>query len=112
MKAPRSSVSGSSSANSSPPIRAATSMRRFHLSALPATAWSAASPAAWPWRSLTARKQSMSPTITDIGRSARAARSSSSSSSSSKARRVSSPVSGSVRFESAMRAFRRAMRLR
>ena len=31
MKAPRSSVSGSSSANSSPPMRAATSMRRFHF---------------------------------------------------------------------------------
>ena len=37
MKAPRSSVSGSSSANSSPPMRAATSMRRFHLSAFRAT---------------------------------------------------------------------------
>src|SRR6185503_12029177 len=37
MKAPRSSVSGSSSANSSPAMRAATSMRRFHLSAFRAT---------------------------------------------------------------------------
>src|SRR5918995_1573877 len=87
-------------------------MRRFHLSELSATAWSAASPAACPWASFTARKLSMSPTMTDSGRSARTARSSSSSSSSSKARRFSSPVSGSVRLVSARRARSRAMRLR
>ena len=97
MKAPRSSVSGSNSANSSPPMRAAWSMRRFHLRQSLATSWRAVSPAAWPWRSFTAANESRSPTITDSGRPARVARSSSMSSISSSARRFMSPVRESVR---------------
>ena len=112
MNAPRSSVSGSRSANSSPPIRAAWSMRRFHLRQSLATSCRATSPAAWPWRSFTAENESRSPTITDSGRPARLARSSSMSSISSRARRLRRPVRGSVRAALAIRPRNPAMRLR
>ena len=68
MKAPRSSVSGSSSANSSPPMRAATSMRRFHLIASSATALQRRVAGVVAVALVDRPKPSMSPTITDSGR--------------------------------------------
>ena len=93
--APATSVSGSSSANSSPPRRPNTSERRMPpLTASPIPR-SASSPAAWPKRSLIDLKWSTSKTTRASDVPVRCARTSSASRRCSNAPRLSAPVSES-----------------
>src|SRR5438093_7017837 len=66
-----SSVSGSTTANSSPPNRAAVSIARHDPNSVSATRHSARLPTRWPWLSLIFFKPSMSSSTTANGRSVR-----------------------------------------
>mmetsp|Transcript_41310 Transcript_41310/g.100812 ORF Transcript_41310/g.100812 Transcript_41310/m.100812 type:complete len:213 (+) Transcript_41310:2-640(+) len=89
-------VWGSSTANSSPPTRATESSLRKLLASRPPTAWSTASPAAWPSVSLIRLKWSRSSATMAWPSPQRCSRSCSSTRASSQARRFSSPVKASV----------------
>mmetsp|Transcript_59138 Transcript_59138/g.139201 ORF Transcript_59138/g.139201 Transcript_59138/m.139201 type:complete len:226 (+) Transcript_59138:2132-2809(+) len=89
-------VCGSSTPNSSPPMRATeSSLRKLRASRLP-TARSTASPAAWPCVSLTFLKWSKSSAMTACPSPQRSRRSRSSTLASCQARRFIKPVSASV----------------
>jgi hypothetical protein len=85
-------VPGSASANSSPPSRPIRSWSRSTPRAVSANTFSASSPQAWPWLSLSCLKWSMSSISRAIGLRRRSASWRALSARSKKARRFSMPV--------------------
>ena len=110
-RAPSLSASGSSSANSSPPVRAVASMRRWSSLRIHATRWRIASPCVRPSLSLTALKLSRSTVSSDSDVPPRRARSISRSSPSRKPRRFCRLVSRSVRAASCRRSISSSTRV-